>query len=177
MRNDNGLNEFAKDIEKSNRLEIALSIFLIVLVVLSVAALVHIAITPRQGEKFTEFYILGLHGMAYGYPTSVVSGNLSSVIVVITNHEYSMVNYTMQMAFDNYTFFSTNLTLDHNQTLRLPITYILHKPGNMQKLLFFLYKESDFSSPYRDLYLWINVSQIDVLDLDKDQPSPMPAYS
>src|SRR5690606_36530379 len=46
----------------------ALTIILILSIVASVAALVYVVVTPKEGEKFTEFYILGPGGKAYDYP-------------------------------------------------------------------------------------------------------------
>ncbi|MCJ7442918.1 MAG: DUF1616 domain-containing protein [Methanotrichaceae archaeon] len=148
-----------KGANKYSHLEIASSILLIILLTLSIAAVFYIITMPKQGEKFTEFYILGPGWMAYDYPTSVVVGNRSMVIVGITNHEYTKINYTMQMVFENYTFFSKNITLEHNQTWKQPMTYVIYQPGVQQKLEFLLFKEKNFSAPYRDLYFWANVSQ------------------
>jgi len=39
------------------------------------------------------------------------------------------------------------------------LTYVLNHTGSSQKLEFLLYKERNFTSPYRDLHLWVNVSQ------------------
>jgi uncharacterized membrane protein len=150
-------NEF----EPSNRtsLDKALTILLILSIVASIEALIYVIVTPKQGEKFTEFYILGPGGMAYGYPASVQAGNTSTVNVGIVNHEYNTVNYTLETAFDNITFFKRNLTLQHNQTWEGPFSYKLYEPGDKQKLQFLLYKDKNFSGPYRELHLWVNVSE------------------
>ena len=117
--------------------------------------------TPKQGEKFTEFYILGPGGMAYDYPTEVVSGENSTVIVGIVNHEYEVVNYTMLIEFNNATIMETAAKLDHNETWEQPTSYVLDDPGADQKLEFLLYREGNFTAPYRDLHLWVNVSSED----------------
>ncbi|VVB64678.1 Uncharacterised protein [uncultured archaeon] len=139
----------------------ALTIILVIVIILSVSALMYVVVTPKHGEKFTEFYILGPMGKAYDYPTSVVSGQNSTVIVGIVNHEYIPVNYTMRMAIQNYTFLSRYVRLDHNQTWERPVNYTLRQPGDNQRLEFLLYKEYNFTAPYRDLHLWVNVSAID----------------
>jgi len=36
--------------------------------------IVYVIVTPKQGEKFTEFYILGPEGMADDYPTDLAVG-------------------------------------------------------------------------------------------------------
>ncbi len=143
----------------NNRLDRALSILLVLSILLSIAALVYVIVTPKQGEKFTEFYILGPGGRAYDYPTSVLAGNNSTLIVGVVNHEYTLVNYTMQMSLNNSTFLNRDLALEHNQTWERPISYAINKTGDGQKLQFLLYRDGNFTAPYRDLHLWVNVSQ------------------
>jgi uncharacterized membrane protein len=144
--------------EDKGRLDRALTIILVITIVLSVSALVYVIVTPKQGEKFTEFYILGPGGKAYDYPTHVVAGNKSTVIVGVVNHEYSTLNYTMQLCLNNTTIYSRELALQNNQTWEQPVSYILHEPGDEQKLEFLLFKENNFTAPYRDLHLWVNVT-------------------
>ncbi len=164
--------------DEKSRLDKALTVILIITIFLSIAALVYVIVTPKQGEKFTEFYILGPGGKAYDYPTSVQAGNNSTVIVGVVNHEYALVNYTMSISLNNtplnnttskdnsgnhfrfiYPIMSLNLTLLHNETWEKPVTYVLNHTGDRQKLEFLLYRERNFTSSYRDLHLWVNVSQ------------------
>lgn len=147
-----------------SRLDKALTILLVLSIIASVSALVYVIVTPKQGEKFTEFYILGPKGMAYDYPTIVEAGNKSTVIVGVVNHEYSLVNYTMDLSLNNSTLLSRNIALEHNQTWEEPISYVLNKPGDSQKVEFLLYKEENFTAPYRDLHLWVNVSENRTMD-------------
>jgi uncharacterized membrane protein len=65
----------------------------------------------------------------------------------------------MELNLNNSTILQRNISLGHNQTWEEPISYIIYKPGDEQKLQFFLYKEGNFTSPYRDLHLWVNVSR------------------
>ncbi len=149
--------------DDKSRLDKALSIILIITILLSIAALVYVIVTPKQGEKFTEFYILGPGGKAYDYPTSVQAGNHSTVIVGVVNHEYALVNYTMSLSLNNTplnnTLMSMNLTLVHNETWEKPVSYVLNHTGDRQKLEFLLYRDGNFTGPYRDLHLWVNVSK------------------
>lgn len=144
--------------DRSSRIDKALTVILVITIILSISALVYVVVIPKQGEKFTEFYILGPKGKAYDYPTSVVTGQNSTVIVGIVNHEYVTVNYTMRMAIQNSTLSSRDVRLDNNQTRESPVVYELQRVGNNQKLDFLLYKEHNFTAPYRDLHLWVNVS-------------------
>ena len=142
-----------------SRLDKVLTVVLIITILMSVFALIYVIVTPKQGEKFTEFYILGPGGKAYDYPTQVQAGNRSIVIVGVVNHEYALVNYTMHLNLDNTSILKENMTLRHNQTREEPVSYVLNKTGDEQKLEFLLYKEGNFSGPYRDLHLWVNVTE------------------
>jgi uncharacterized membrane protein len=65
----------------------------------------------------------------------------------------------MNIDFHNTTLLSREVKLDHNQTWEQPVSYSLREPGNSQKLEFLLYKDYNFTAPYRDLHLWVNVSE------------------
>ena len=173
----------------------ALTIILILSIIASIVALVYVVVTPKEGEKFTEFYILGPGGKAYDYPTEVRAGNNSTVIVGVVNHEYRLTNYTMEIQLNNTpavdillsdteennslndatialsTFehdrsaliipiMRMNLSLQHNDTWEQPLTYVLDETGDRLKLQFLLYKEGNFTAPYRDLHLWVNVTDM-----------------
>ena len=149
----------------------ALTVILILSIIASVAALVYVVVTPKEGEKFTEFYILGPGGKAYDYPTEVRAGNNSTLIVGVVNHEYRLTNYTMEIQLNNtppndrsaliVPILKMNLSLPHNETWERNVSYVLDEPGDRQKLQFLLYKEGNFTAPYRDLHLWVNVTERD----------------
>jgi len=154
------LNSLKEEIttNQTSRIDKILTVILVIAIISSIAALVYVIVTPKEGEKFTEFYILGLGGMAYDYPTEVVAGESSTVIVGIGNHEYQLTNYTIHLEFNNATILKTEATLDHNETWEQPISYVLEDIGNDQKLQFLLYREGNVTAAYRDLHLWVDVS-------------------
>jgi uncharacterized membrane protein len=85
------------------------SINVIILLVL-IAALcltVYFLVIPRVGEKFTEFYILGENGKAANYPTDLLVGIPSQIIIGIGNHEYQKTNYIVEIWLMNTTFNTT----------------------------------------------------------------------
>lgn len=77
------------------------TIILVLSILSSIITLIYVIVTPKQDEKFTEFYILGDNGKAQGYPIRMDAGNNSSVIVGIINHEYMMTNYTLDISLEN----------------------------------------------------------------------------
>lgn len=135
-----------------------LTIILIISILVSIITLIYVIVTPKQGEKFTEFYILGDNGTAQGYPTLMEAGKNSSVIVGITNHEYVLTNYTLDISLENVSLKKMNVRLMHNSSWKKKIFFTPEKTGNKLKLEFLLYKEDNFTAPYRDLHLWVNVS-------------------
>lgn len=152
-------NVFEQDRSRLNK---ALSIILVISILASVAMLVYVVVTPKQGKKFTEFYILGPGGMADDYPTDVVIGDSGTVIVGVVNHEYATINYLIALVLENgSSTHNTTIRLEHNETWEQPITFTPSKVGDEMKLQFLLFKENNNSVPYRDLHLWIDVSGIE----------------
>lgn len=145
-----------------SKMDRALTIILVLSILLSVVTLIYVIITPKEGEHFTEFYILGPGGKADNYPTNYTLGQNGTVIVGIVNHEYRPVNYSVQMKLENK---SLNLpeklqqiNLAHNETFEEPLQITPLFEGRNMKLEFLLFNETDKNVAYRDLHLWINVS-------------------
>lgn len=151
----------AEVMEKSeSKLDKILTVFLILSILLSVATLVYVVVTPKEGEHFTEFYLLGQGGKADNYPTNYTLGDNGTVIVGVVNHEYRPVNYTMQVKLENRSLPENiqQIKLDNNETWENPITLNPPFEGKNMKLEFLLFNDTDSSVPYRDLHLWINVN-------------------
>lgn len=142
----------------SNRTDKILTGVLILSIILAIGTLVYVITSPKIGEKFTEFYILGPDGKADNYPTSLISNVSSNITVGIVNHEYSPINYTLQIDINENILTSKELRLVHNETWERNITFLPNQQGTDMKLQFLLYKEDNFSSPYRDLHLWVDVT-------------------
>jgi uncharacterized membrane protein len=145
-----------------SRLDRILSILLVISILLSVVTLVYVVVTPKQGEKFTEFYILGPQGMADNYNTNLVTGESVDVIVGIVNHEYAPVNYSLELRLNNEIIDMPerfrHISLEHNATWEQPLSFAPELTGSDMKLQYLLYREDNMSEPYRDLHLWINVT-------------------
>lgn len=146
-------------------LDKALTIILVLSILLSVTTLIYVVITPKEGEHFTEFYLLGPEGMADNYPTNYTQGESGTVIVGVVNHEYRPVNYTMDVRLENRSLplpeDMQQVTLAHNETWEKPLTLTPPVAGKDMKLEFLLFNETDKNTPYRDLHLWINVNSTD----------------
>ncbi len=115
-----------KEFHKEGPIDKVLSIILVISIVASVIALAYVVVVPKQGESFTEFYILGPGGKAEDYPHNLTVDEDALIIIGIANHEHRTVNYTIEVWLVNMTFednqthinellyFSCmNVTLDH----------------------------------------------------------------
>ncbi len=162
-----------------SRLDRALSIILILAVAAAVIVTVLVIVMPREGEHFTEFYILGSRGMASDYPETLDPGVPTPLIIGVGNHEYHTVNYTVEVFLFNTTFNpATNLsavsttrlidrfpvTLPHNETRE--VTRNLTAPDRSGNQVVFLLFPGDVppdavaglervNASYRDLHLWL----------------------
>ena len=90
--------------KSSSRADNILTIALVIAIIISISLLVYVIVTPHNGERFTEFYILGPDGKAEGYPTNLSVGENGTVIVGIANHEHKPMNYTVEVWAVNYSY-------------------------------------------------------------------------
>ena len=86
----------AVTLRTGSRADRLLSVALAASIVFAVGTLIYVVATPRQGERFTEFYILGPGGMAEGYPDVLRAGEPASLVMGIVNHEGEPVEYTVE---------------------------------------------------------------------------------
>ncbi|EJG08233.1 protein of unknown function DUF1616 [Methanofollis liminatans DSM 4140] len=166
---------------ESSRLDRALSVVLIVAIAAAIVTTVYVIVVPKEGEHFTEFYILGSGGKAADYPTDFFAGTEQSLIIGVGNHEYRNVTYTVEVlltdqTFDTATNTSTvnkmerigrfSLEIPHNTTVEEPYSFSIERT-DMNRLQFLLFNEtipSDavwgedrIEASYRDLHLWVRV--------------------
>ncbi len=145
-----------------SKVDKTLNIILIISILFSVATLVYVVVTPKEGEHFTEFYLLGSEGKADNYPAKYILGDNGTLIVEVVNHEYRFVNYTMEVRLENRSLplpeNQRYISLAHNETWEEPVTFTPPFEGRNLKLEFLLFNETDKNLPYRDLHIWIDVN-------------------
>ena len=138
-----------------------LSVILIISIILAIAMTVYVIVTPKQGEKFTEFYILGPNGTADDYPTDLTVGEEGEVIIGIVNHEYSNMTYWLEVRVNETVISGEEVSLKHNETWERAFVFKMIRKGDNQKLNFLLYKDhpgNETEEAYRSLHLWVDVS-------------------
>ena len=139
----------------------ALSAILAVSILAAVGTIAYVMVTPKTGEKFTEFYILGLDGKAEGYPTELTVGEEGKLILGIVNHEQEEeILYRVQILIngeENNTI--GPLRLENDEKWEEETSFTPREAGDDQKVEFVLYKQEQ-QEPSSSLHLWIDVSEI-----------------
>lgn len=140
------------------RLDRILSVILVISILVAIGMVVYVIVTPKQGEKFTEFYILGPGGKADEYPTTLRVGEEGRVLIGIVNHEYATVEYRLEVRLGDTRLTNESFPLSHNETWERPFTFKPAVVGENQKLAFWLFKVgANETEPYRSLHLWVDV--------------------
>jgi uncharacterized membrane protein len=141
----------------------ALTAILIVSVLVSALTVSYVIMFPKQGEKYTEFYILGTDGKADNYPLRFSMGEQKPVVVGIANHEYRNVTYDLVVELKDGTNVTTldsgRILLADNETHENTVNLTSDHAGTGMKADFLLYIDGNMNAPYRECYLWVNVME------------------
>lgn len=152
---------FFKNLEgafnKGSNTDKILSVILIISIILAISTTAYIIVKPKEGEKFTEFYILGPGGKASDYPTNLTTGENAMVIIGIVNHEYANTTYNLVVKVNGTVINNQNITLLNDQKIEIPFNFTASSAGQ-KKMEFLLYKLPNNSDVYRSLHLWLEIS-------------------
>jgi uncharacterized membrane protein len=156
-------------------LDQGLAVILAASIFIGGGTLAYFVLTPRPGETFTEFYILGPDGKPSGYPRYLNASQPGTVILGIANHESTSVNYSIRIDLVGVRIVynatsKSNETFEVNRTTWPMLDVALANGGNwtraymfridfagLWKIQFFLFNNGDFSSPYRKLHIFVTV--------------------
>ncbi len=129
------------------------------LVLATIGSIVYVGHAPPLGERFTEFYLLGVDGKAEAYPRELVVGEEGKVIVGIVNHEYQETDYRVVVRSDGMeNEVIESVVLEQGEQWEQEVSFIPEKAGEKQKVEFLLFKAGD-TEPYDSLLLLINVRE------------------
>jgi uncharacterized membrane protein len=103
--------------KQENPIDRALTIILIIAIIVVIASLIYVITLPKNGETFTEFYLLGPTGTAEGYPRNLTINEEAAVIIGVANHEQRLINYTIEI-------WLINQTTTNNQTIYHQMWYL-----------------------------------------------------
>jgi uncharacterized membrane protein len=166
---------------EGTRIERLLSNILVLVLLIAIITTIYVIASPKEGEHFSEFYILGEKGLAANYPERIITGLDYPIFIGIGNHEYRNMKYTLETwatltEFNNLTNSTTILVMDpldrsslvlsHNETVEIPYNLSVNKAG-YNRVEFLLFNEtvpgpdvqgSDrINASYRYLNLWITI--------------------
>jgi len=145
---------------KMGTLDKGLSIGLIVAIVAALGCLGYVIANPRQGEQFTEFYVLGLEGTAENYPKQVIAGEEAKVILGVVNHEYQPTSYHIEVRINGVKDKELHTgILAREEKWERAISFTLNNAGPNQKVEFWLYKGEERQPCFEEpLHLYIDAN-------------------
>lgn len=167
-----------------SRLEIALSVVLVVGLLAALTGVGLALVTVDNGERYTEFYLLGEDPesgelVAGEYPTELERGEEAELVVGITNQEREPTTYTVVVLFERMAgepgnktvverteYARFERTLEHGETWEERHTIEPTIGGDRIRVTYLLYADSPPADPsadnaYRNLHIWIDISDRD----------------
>jgi uncharacterized membrane protein len=168
-------------VEPDTRADAVLNVVLVLSLLLAVGSVGYAVAVPKQGESFSEFYILTENEtgdlVADGYPTNFTSGEGEEVVVGVGNHEHEPETYVIVVQLErveranNSTRVLEREELDrlatgeieHNETWHRTHNATPTMTGEDLRLTYLLYRDEAPADPavdnaYRELHLWVNVT-------------------
>jgi uncharacterized membrane protein len=163
-----------------SRIDAVLNVVLVLSVLLAVGSVGYAVAVPKQGESFSEFYLLTENEsgqlVADDYPTEFERGESRSLVVGIGNQEHERVNYTVVVELQRVAIANNSTTVQEASELRRFRTTLAHNEtwtrqhnvtpqltGDRLRLQYRLYRDdgalpTNRSAAYRELHLWVNVT-------------------
>jgi uncharacterized membrane protein len=121
--------------------------------VFSFTMIVYIAVAPKEGGGFTEFYLLGPDGSAY-YPTNLSAGQNMTLGIGIVNRENIPMSYLLLAQTDNKTILEKRITLSSEEKTETLLTFA--PQAGRRRTDFLLYRPGE-EAAYRSLRTWTEV--------------------
>ncbi len=122
-----------KEFHGESKLDKALTVILVIAILSSVISLIYVVAMPRQGEQFTEFYVLDQEGKTVNYPNNLTVGEPGEVIIGIANHEQRSVNYTIEVWLVNATYTNNVTTINELYYIEnISVGVLEHMPANTE---------------------------------------------
>ena len=77
-----------------SRIDRFLSIILTLVMIIVIITTVYVIVSPKEGERFSEFYILNENRISSNYPSVIVTGLDYPMFIGVGNQEHRNVTYT-----------------------------------------------------------------------------------
>jgi len=146
---------------KMGSLNKMLSVSLVVAIVVALVSLGYVITRPRESERFTEFYILGVDGKAENYPQQVMRGETVELIIGIVNHEQEVTSYRIDIEIDDGEVGQIRTdALARGEKWEEIVSFIPQNSGENRKVGFWLYKDGETTPYFKDpLHLYLDVNE------------------
>lgn len=119
----------------------------------------YVLVTPKQGERFTEFYALGADGKLGGYPEEGVAGQPVVFRLAIVNRERETTEYYVRIDLDGQDVGEIGpLVLASYEKWDKDIAFTPTRAGADQKVQLQLIRVG-YQQVYRTLQFWITVKE------------------
>lgn len=145
-----------KGLNPKNYTDSVYNVILIFMIISTVIVIFYTITVPKIGDRLTEFYIVNSTGRADNYQI----GSNSTFLVGVVNREYSSVDYIVNITLDGNILSSEKLSLDHDEkwekNITLNIKDNIRNNNGEKKIELLLFKDNNFTVPYRELHLWVN---------------------
>ncbi len=141
---------------RGGRLDRLLSVLVAVALIVALVVLVYTVWTPKTGERFTGFYILGAQGQASDYLLDLDEDGTGSVTLGIINREDREMGYIVEVrepgAADREV---ARVSLQPEEVWEQKVEFPVGAVGESKKMEFLLFKE-DETEPYRSLHVHVD---------------------
>ena len=152
---------------------------------MATTSVVYAVAVPKQGEQFTEFYVLTEDEsdelVAANYPEELVAGEPQPIHVGVENNEYEAVGYEVVVQLQAVEIEGNESVVTDRTELERYSTTVPHNESDIQnrslavdgetaaafegsdrRVKFLLYRDEVPAQPtadnaYRDLHLWVEV--------------------
>jgi uncharacterized membrane protein len=142
---------------KGGKLDRLLSVLVAIALIVASAVLVYTVWTPKTGETFTEFYILGAHGQASDYTLDLDEDGTGSVTLGIINREGRETDYIVIVRESGEVEREiAHVSLQPDQVWEQAVEFSIDTVGENRKIQFLLFKE-DETEPYRSLHVHMDI--------------------
>lgn len=151
--------------EDSRRTAVGWHVFVPVMGALALCVAALFATVAAPTTPATEFYIVGPDGLSEDYPRRAAIGDKITVTAGITNREPHSVTFRVQVVDAGARrgdpalapLHTRSVSIGGNETVELPISFVLRAPGPDREITISLYRDSA-SAPFRSLRLWLSVT-------------------
>jgi uncharacterized membrane protein len=144
-------------------LKAVLTAALLLLIAMAACLTAYVISAASNSDPFTEFYILDSNGTANNYPRELIMYEPQPVIVGVVNHEHRAMDYdlaiTLENATSSYKLYEEHIQLADKGNWTRPVNITPPISGTRMKVSFNLYANGDMSVPYRNCYLYVNVTR------------------